>query len=57
MKQELKIDRGLGGGPGSGAGPGGECVCPACGHREAHTAGQPCNQKQCPKCKARMVRG
>ena len=34
---------------GGGAGPGGDCVCHACGHREPHQQGQPCNQKKCPK--------
>jgi predicted Fe-Mo cluster-binding NifX family protein len=38
------------------AGPGGNCVCPGCGHEEPHKAGVPCQQKQCPKCGAAMVR-
>ena len=38
------------------AGPGGYCVCPHCGHREPHTAGQPCYEKNCPECGTRMVR-
>ena len=38
------------------AGPGGQCVCPACGHRVTHVAGQPCYDKACPKCGTRMVR-
>ena len=42
---------------GIGAGPGGECVCPACGHREPQQQGQPCNQKNCPKCGQVMTRG
>ena len=46
---------GLGGGP-YAAGPGGYCVCPSCGHREAHTAGTPCYQKKCPQCGAKMTR-
>jgi len=53
-----------GGGQGRGkmggsfaAGPGGACVCPKCGHKEPHAAGQPCNQKPCPKCGATMTRG
>lgn len=53
-----------GGGRGGGrmggpyaAGPGGECVCPKCGRKTAHTAGQPCNQQKCPDCGATMVRG
>lgn len=40
----------------AGAGPGGFCVCPACGYREPHERGQPCMQKKCPKCGARMTR-
>jgi len=43
------------GGP-QAAGPGGECVCPNCGHRESHVAGQPCYQKKCPKCGTQMIR-
>ena len=42
---------------GGGAGPGGECVCHACGHREPHQQGLPCNQKKCPKCGQTMTRG
>jgi len=38
------------------AGPAGECLCPACGHREAHERGVPCAQKLCPKCGAAMTR-
>ncbi|MBM3188772.1 MAG: hypothetical protein FJZ90_08640 [Chloroflexi bacterium] len=38
------------------AGPGGECVCPQCGHREPHTLGQPCYAKTCPQCGTRMTR-
>jgi hypothetical protein len=58
--------RGMGGGRGQGrgrmggpsaAGPGGECICPSCGGRVPHVAGQPCNQRACPKCGATMTRG
>ena len=38
------------------AGPGGECVCPACGHRVPHQAGQPCTELDCPRCGAKMTR-
>lgn len=38
------------------AGPGGFCVCPKCGYREAHVPGQPCNQKVCPACGALLTR-
>ncbi len=54
--------RGAGGGGGGrmggnkAAGPGGYCICPACGHRERHVAGQPCYEKTCPRCGVRMVR-
>ena len=51
--------RGGGGGMGGtrpGAGPGGQCVCPACGATVPHQAGQPCYQVTCPKCGARMIR-
>jgi len=37
------------GGP-ADAGPGGFCVCPKCGEKVAHAAGQPCLQMLCPKC-------
>ncbi|MBA7650871.1 hypothetical protein ES703_58684 [subsurface metagenome] len=47
--------RGMGQGQGRGrmggpfaAGPGGNCVCPNCGQKVAHVAGQPCNAKSCP---------
>ena len=49
----------MGGGRGGGpfaAGPGGDCICPECGHKVPHVAGQPCNQKTCPKCGATMTR-
>jgi predicted Fe-Mo cluster-binding NifX family protein len=39
------------------AGPGGFCVCPKCGEKVAHAAGQPCLQMLCPKCGAPMTRG
>jgi hypothetical protein len=54
---------GRGGGRGPGrmggpfaAGPGSDCVCPGCGHKEPHVAGQPCYQKKCSKCGTQMVR-
>ncbi len=47
--------RGRMGGPVAG-GPSGNCICPNCGHSESHLTGQPCNQKQCPKCGAMMTR-
>ena len=53
--------RGQGQGPGrmggsKAAGPGGSCVCPNCGHKVPHVVGQPCYQKQCPKCGTQMSR-
>jgi hypothetical protein len=54
--------RGIGQGQGKGggnkptSGPGGNCVCPKCGHKEPHVAGQRCLDKACPKCGTRMVR-
>ncbi len=39
-----------------GSGPGGVCVCPACGENAAHAAGVPCNTINCPRCGARMTR-
>ena len=53
--------KGIGGGQGRGqggnfAGPGGYCVCPSCGYKEAHVQGTPCLNKTCPKCGAKMTR-
>ncbi len=31
-------------------------ICATCGHREPHTRGVPCVQKQCPKCGAVLTR-
>jgi hypothetical protein len=47
--------RGRMGGP-FAAGPGGNCVCPNCGNTIPHVAGQPCNQRNCPKCGTQMTR-
>lgn len=38
------------------AGPGGDCVCPSCGHKMPHVAGQPCTETKCPKCGTTMIR-
>jgi len=38
------------------AGPDGYCVCPKCGHKVEHIAGQPCYDQKCPKCGTQMVR-
>jgi hypothetical protein len=52
--------RGGGRGPGrqggSAVGPGGNCICPSCGHRQAHRIGVPCLNEKCPKCGAQMIR-
>jgi hypothetical protein len=40
----------------TGAGPGGECVCPKCGTTASHEVGIPCYFKNCPKCGTKMVR-
>lgn len=47
---------GRGGGNKPGSGPGGDCVCPSCGEKLPHVAGQPCKDRTCPKCGTRMVR-
>lgn len=41
---------------GRGEGPGGNCVCPACGATLPHTQGTPCTQMKCPKCGKAMTR-
>jgi hypothetical protein len=46
--------RGLGGG--YSMGPGGECICPNCGHKEPHPRGVPCAMVKCPRCDTLMVR-
>jgi len=55
MGRGLGAGRGLGGGP-YAAGPGGNCVCPACGYKLQHATGTPCTNVACPKCRSRMVR-
>jgi len=50
-----------GGGVGSegvlrAAGPGGECVCPKCGHTEPHKRGRQYFDRTCPKCGIAMDR-
>lgn len=52
----MKRDMGGGGGNRFGAGPGGNCVCPACGTKVPHQAGAPCASINCPKCGTKMVR-
>lgn len=48
--------RGKGGGNKPGSGPGGNCVCPKCGHKEPHVVGQRCLDQTCPKCGTKMTR-
>jgi hypothetical protein len=38
------------------AGPDGNCICPNCGDKKPHIAGQPCSSLECPKCGTRMTR-
>jgi len=38
------------------AGPDGFCVCPKCGYKVDHIAGQPCYEQKCAKCGTQMVR-
>jgi len=47
---------GRGRGGGFAAGPGGYCVCPACGEKATHQLGSPCYDQKCPKCGAVMTR-
>ena len=47
---------GLGGGNKPGSGPGGNCVCPKCGHRLPHQVSQRCIDRACPKCVTKMMR-
>jgi len=41
---------------GTAEGPGGACVCPACGYVDEHETGAPCADRICPRCGARMSR-
>jgi hypothetical protein len=50
---------GIGRGGGRGgfvAGPGGFCICPACGYKVPHRQGVPCFEEKCPQCGATMTR-
>jgi len=51
-----KISWGRGRMGGTGAGPGGKCVCPECGEIVNHERGVPCYQQKCPKCGSKMTR-
>jgi hypothetical protein len=55
--------QGRGQGPGAGrmgeasaAGLDGVCVCPRCGEKAPHAAGEPCMQMLCPRCDQPMTR-
>ncbi|MBN2183703.1 MAG: hypothetical protein JW746_00075 [Candidatus Krumholzibacteriota bacterium] len=54
--------QGLGRGGGRGRnkggafGPGGYCVCAACGHKEPHSPGIKCTTVKCPECGKPLVR-
>ena len=59
MVQPRGMGRSGGGGRmggGFAAGPGGNCVCPKCGHKSQHPIGTPCYQMKCPKCSSPMTR-
>lgn len=47
---------GRGGGNKPGSGPDGSCVCPKCGKRVPHMAGQRCIDQTCPECGTRLIR-
>ena len=44
------------GGNRPGSGPGGVCLCPACGETVDHKRGVPCAEVTCPNCGARMIK-
>lgn len=37
-------------------GPGGKCVCLECGYEDEHGTGEPCMDRDCPQCGAKMAR-
>jgi MinD superfamily P-loop ATPase len=41
---------------GFGLGMGGNCLCPACGYKQPHQRGVPCNSIKCPQCGQIMTR-
>jgi predicted Fe-Mo cluster-binding NifX family protein len=64
-KGRMNPGRGKGQGQGGRAGTGrgmraggdvGSCVCPKCGHQEPHKRGEPCFERNCPKCGIAMTR-
>ncbi len=60
MQNNIGRGRGMGGGRGRGnrpgSGPGGNCVCPSCGHKVPHQVGTPCYTVECPKCGTKMIK-
>lgn len=48
--------RGKGGGTKPGSGPAGNCICPKCGYKVAHQAGERCIDQTCPNCGIRLIR-
>ena len=39
------------------AGPSGICICPQCGLKMPHIAGESCMSNKCPECGTQMARG
>lgn len=59
--QRTRAGRGSGRGGGQGRGGagfggGGFCICPKCGQRTPHQAGQPCLDERCADCGVALVR-
>ncbi|HNP74979.1 MAG TPA: cation diffusion facilitator family transporter [bacterium] len=40
----------------SGSGPGGQCFCPKCGHKQSHQRSRPCQETVCPVCGSKLER-
>ena len=53
-EEEYATGRGRMGG--TAEGPGGQCVCPECGHKMSHETGTPCVTMKCEKCGVRLER-
>jgi len=56
-REVTKGGRGRNAGTKPGAGTGGTCVCPECGHEVPHETGKMCTDIKCPECGAQMARG
>ncbi len=48
--------KGRGRNNGGSFGPGGDCVCAACGYRMPHQRGVKCTTVKCPQCGKPMIR-